>query len=192
MNICLVVDHNHSYRQAVEAAYYKAKIEGNIDKETEETCLLIINDPEPRSGVVFHESDMEQVFREAEGGGIYFKTLQPWMTYEQAKIRDLRAYADSLANKMDVASEKLKDEIKASGKNPKDLSFLVSGQGGVKAFSPSGRLSVGEIDLFARLANESTMLNSLAMEYVRTLARFVNRTVDGLDAECARYLSRPS
>jgi len=71
MNIDLIVDQNHTYRQAVEIAYEKAKRNGGVDALTEKCCQLVINSPYPAS--IYHEADMEQIFKESGDGGVFYK-----------------------------------------------------------------------------------------------------------------------
>lgn len=193
MAFCINVDPNHSYRQAVEIAYNKAKREGDIlHKKIEEHCLRVLEEPEPARDVVYHETDLRQIITEHEDGGVSISNTQCWQHYEYIKLESIRNYAERLTERMDAATDDLKEQMVSSGIIPKDVSFVVDETGELKAFSPSETLSLDEITLFSRLANENAKFKSLATDYVWALASFVSRTIEGLDAECARYFAPSS
>lgn len=190
MAFCINVDPNHSYRQAVEAAYNKAKREGDIlHEKIEQHCLRVLEEPEPARDVVYHETELKRVITESEGGGITISNNQSWQVYEYEKLEAMKRYAEGLAERMATVTDDLKEQMASSGLNPKDVSFVVDETGELKAFSPTETLSLDEISLFSRLANENTEFKSLATDYVWALASFVSRTIDGLKAECARYFA---
>jgi hypothetical protein len=47
MNIDLIVNQNHSYRQALQVAYDKEKTEGGVDEITEKCAQLVLKCPYP-------------------------------------------------------------------------------------------------------------------------------------------------
>lgn len=192
MNIDLIVDQNHNYRQAVQAAYEKAKSEGSVDEVTEKCCQLVINHPYPAA--VYHEADMKQVFTPSGDGGVFYKEWTPREIYEQARINGRKNYAESLAKEMHSAGEDFKKELIASGSSLGDklVSFMVDERGMLKAISPLKQLSSDEVSLISRLANENKEFKALAMEYIRVLASLVGSTIEGLGAEYARHFSHSS
>lgn len=186
MNLDLIVDQNHSYRQAVEIAYEKAKRNGGVDAFTAQECELVLSEPEP--DYVYHEVMLDTHLRSYEDGCVSFRTLSPRDFYEQVKLTARRCAAESLAHEMDDLWQDIKKTV--VGIEPEllsELSFSIDEKGTIKPVSVSG--SLGEDDerqLFAVLNNHSVFKRA-AREYIWILAGLVGHTIDGLSASCARY-----
>jgi hypothetical protein len=191
MTLCISINPNHTYKQAVEAAYHKAKREGVVlDKGIEEDCLRVMSEPGTPEGAVYHESELRQVSTRDAGGGTTISNTSSWKSYEYEKIHKMKSYASALAQDMEMIADELKKDMVAAGSSPKDVRFSVGETGELRAFSPSGKLSLDEIGLFSRLANENSEFKSHAIQYAKALISFVDRTIDGMNGKFARYFSR--
>lgn len=191
MTLCLIINPNHTYKQAVEAAYNKAKREGVVlDKAIEDDCLRVMSEPGTPEGAIYHESDLRSIVTNNADGSVSISNTQSWQSYEYEKIHKMQTYTSALARDMDSIADELKTEIIASGASPKDVRFAVDEAGELKAFSPSGKLRMDEISLFSRLANENAGFKLHAVQYAKTLISFVDRTIEGFNGKCARYFSR--
>ncbi|MFS2157022.1 hypothetical protein ACCD10_06660 [Pseudomonas sp. Pseusp122] len=191
MTLCININPNHTYKQAVEAAYHKAKREGVVlDKGIEEDCLRVMSEPGTPEGAVYHESDLRQEVTKNTDGSVTISNASSWQSYEYWKILQMKSYTNALARDVDSATEELKEKMVASGSSPKDALFVVDKARGLKAFSPSGKLSSDEIRLLSRLANENSEFKLNAIQYAKALISFVDRTIDGMNGRFARYFSR--
>jgi hypothetical protein len=191
MTLCININPNHTYKQAVEAAYHKAKKEGVVlDKGIEEDCLRVMSEPGTPEGAVYHESELRQVVTKGASGGTTISNTSSWKSYEYEKIHKMKSYASALARDMDSIADDLQKELVAAGLDPKDVRFSVGEAGELRACSPSGKLSSDEISLFSKLANEHSEFKSHAVQYTRALISFVDRTIDGMNGKFARYFSR--
>lgn len=188
MNLNLVVDQNHSYRQAVEIAYEKAKSTGNVDEVTVQECELILSEPEP--DYVYHEIMLDSTLRSHEDGCVSFPALNSRDFYEQVKLTARMRAAECLASQMDD----IWDSVKTAtvGIKPellKEISFSVDEKGLIKPVGVSGLLSADDDTQLFELLNKHSVLKGLGKEYVWVLAGLVGRTIDGLSAKYARYFS---
>jgi hypothetical protein len=192
MNIDLIVDQNHSYRQALRVAYDKAMKEGGVDEITEQCAQLVFNCPYPDA--IYHEAYSVQISIPTDDGGELFNAWDPWEVYEQAKINDRKDYTDWLANEMYAAGQNLNKEAIVSGLRLEDklVTFVTDESGLLKAVSPLNQLSPDELSLVSLLANRNEEFKKLASEYTKMVTSLMNCTIDGLDAEYARYFSRSS
>lgn len=192
MNIDLIVDQNHSYRQALRVAYDKAMKEGGVDEITEQCAQLVFNCPYPEAA--YHEAYSVQFSIPSGDGGEFYNEWDPWEIYEQARINDRKDYADWLANEMYATGQNLSKEAISSGLRLEDklIGFVVDENGLLKAVSPLNQLSPDELSLVSWLANRNEEFKKLAEEYVKMITSLMNCTIDGSDAEYARYFSRSS
>ncbi|MDB5980047.1 MAG: hypothetical protein JWQ69_1062 [Pseudomonas sp.] len=190
MNIDLIVNQNHSDRQALRVAYDKAIKEGGVDEITEKCAQLVFNCPYPDA--VYHEAYSVQISIPSGDGGEFFNAWDPWEVYEQAKINDRKDYTDWLANEMYTVGQNLNKEAMASGLRLEDklVTFVVDESGLLKAVSPLNQLSPDELSLVSWLANQNEKFKTLADEYAKWVTSLVDCTIDGLDAGYARYFSR--
>jgi hypothetical protein len=192
MNIDLIVNQDHSYRQALRVAYDKAMKEGGVDEITEKCAQRVFNHPYPDA--IYHEAYSVQFSIPSGDGGVFYNEWDPWEIYEQAKINDRKDYADWLASEMYVAGQSLSKEAISSGLRLENklVSFVVDEAGLLKAVSPLNQLSPDELSLVSWLANRNEEFKKLASEYVKMVTSLMNCTIDGLDAGYARYFSPPS
>jgi hypothetical protein len=192
MNIDLIVDQNHSYRQAVRVAYDKAMKEGGVDEVTEQEAQRIFDCPYPDA--IYHEAYSVQFSRPAPGGGEFVNTWNSWKIYEQARINDRKDYTDSLADELYAAGQNLSKEATVSGLRLEDklVRFVVDENGLLKAVSPLNQLSPDELNLLSWRANQNEEFVRLASEYAKMITSLMDCTIEGLDAKYARYFSRSS
>ncbi|WP_397449315.1 hypothetical protein [Pseudomonas sp. NA-150] len=190
MNLLLVVDQNLSYRQAVQVAYNKAKMNGGVDEFTERVCQALFSTPEPTT--VYHESDMDGV-EYTPDGGVNFASWGGAANYEQSKIDGRKGYADWLQESMRRIGEELNVDCMSSATslNSRAVSFVVDEKGELKAVSLTGQLTPEEERRFSRLLNERQDLKTLAVEYARVMLSLLSCTKAGPNAGYAQ-LFKPS
>jgi hypothetical protein len=192
MNIDLIVDQNHSYRQALRVAYDKAMKEGGVDEITEKCAQRVFNHPYPDA--VYHEAYSVQFSIPSGDGGVFYNEWDPWEIYEQAKINSRKDCAEWFANEMYAAGQSLTKEAVASGLRLEDklVRFVVDESGLLKAVSPLNELSPDELSLVSLLANRNEEFKKLAEDYAKLVASLVDCTLEGYDAGYARYFARSS
>jgi len=106
MNLTLIVDQNHSYKQAVKVAYEKAIRDGGVDEVTAQECERVLSEPEP--DYVYHESTLDGALRVHEDGCVSFRTLSSRDFYESIKLNSRRVATEQLAVQMDEMWQGLK------------------------------------------------------------------------------------
>lgn len=191
MNLNLIVDIRHSYRQAVEIAFENAKKIGDVDEQTRLECEIILSRPE--SDYVYHETDFDNTLRPSGDGGVFFRSPNMCETYEQMRLDQRKREAALLADSMESHFESLKAQIVAHQPTllDKDFSFSVDETGTLRAISGKPTLEPHEESLISKWLNENQKIRNMAKEYIWSLAIVVNRTLEGLDADYARYF-KPS
>jgi hypothetical protein len=186
MNLTLIVDQNHSYRQAVKSAYDKALLSGGVDEQTARECELVLREPEP--DYVYHEGDVDNTPRVHEDGCISFRTLSSRDFYEHIKLNARRNAAECAARQMDSMWQDLKKEV--VGVEPdrlKDVGFSVDGDGQIKPLSGALGLSAGAEKRIFEVLDTKSELQKVAKEYALLIAGLASCTIDGLSSKYARY-----
>jgi hypothetical protein len=188
MNLTLIVDQNHSYKQAVKIAYEKALREGGVDEVTAQECKSVLSEPEP--DYVYHETRLDSAMRVHEDGCVSFRTLSSRDFFEDIKLNARRVAAEQLAVQMDEMWQDLKK--KAVDIQPEYLDkagILVDEKGAIRP-ECSGLVSDIESEkrLFEMLDNHSE-LKKTAKAYALMLSGLVAYTTEGLSAEYARYFA---
>lgn len=187
MNLDLIVDIRHSYRQAVEIAFEKAKKNGSVDEQTALECEIVLSRPE--SDYVYHETRFDNTLHPSEDGGVFFRSMNTCEMYEQIRMDWRKTEANSQADGLHAMFNNLKSQFAVN--EPilanKDFSFSVDENGMITAFSGKHELQPQEEDLISRWLNENKVFRCLAKDYIWSLAVLVNKTFEGLNAEYARY-----
>lgn len=188
MNLNIVVDQNHSYRQAVEIAYEKAKRTGPVDEITVQESELVLSEPEP--DYVYHEVMLDSNLRSYEDGCVSFRTLNPRDFYEQVKLTARKRAAECLAGQMDEVWKNIKTTaVQTDPDLLSELTFSVDEKGTIKPMSISRPLDKDNEKQLFELLNNNQLFKKLAKEYVWVLAGLVGHTIDGLSATYARYFT---
>jgi hypothetical protein len=188
MNLDLIVDQNHSYRQAVAIAYEKASRKGNVDAATVKECEMVLSEPEP--DYVYHEALLDHDLQLYEDGSVSYRTLSPRDFYERVKLNARISAAEVLADQMDNIWQDVKATVVGvETELLSQLKFSVDEKGTIKPSMASGSLGVNdEKRLFDLLNNHSGFKNS-AKGYVWVLAGVVGQTIEGLSAKYARHFA---
>ncbi|MDD1967422.1 hypothetical protein NPS29_19005 [Pseudomonas putida] len=188
MNLTLIVDQTHSYKQAVKIAYEKAIRDGGVDEVTAQECERVLSEPEP--DYVYHESKLDGSLRVHEDGCVSFRTLSSRDFYESIKLNSRRVATEQLAVQMDEMWQDLKE--KAVDIQPEYLDkagFLIDEKGDVRP-ECSGLVSDPEDEkrLFEMLDNHSE-LRKTAKAYALMVSGLLAYTTEGLSAKYARYFA---
>lgn len=188
MNLTLIVDQNHSYKQAVNIAYEKALREGGVDEQTAQECERVLSAPEP--DYVYHESKDERIPQLHEDGCVSFRTLSSRDFYEQIKLDARRNAAEGLAAQMERRWQDLKKEaVDADLEWPGDMSFSIDENGSLRPVFGVTKLSVDDERRLFEMLDHQLELKGLAQKYTAVLMGLVSYTADGLSAKYARYFS---
>jgi len=191
MNLDVVIDIRHSYRQAVEIAFENAKKNGGVDEQTALECEIILSRPE--SDYVYHETRFDNTLRPSGDGGMFFRSMNTCEMYEQVRMDWRKKEATDQADGIQAMFDSLKVQFAAYEPvlADKDFGFVVDENGTLTAVSGKHKLEPQEESLISKWLNEQSMLTRRAKDYIWSLAVLVNRTVEGLSAEYARHF-RPS
>lgn len=189
MNLTVIVDQRHTYKQAVQIAYEKAKQLGDVDPQTEMKCEWIRNCPEPAAQ--YYERDMSEVFGTTSDGCTIGRSWSSYDMYEQLKIDGKKAHARSMADTLGKAMGEFLNRVSQPhpGWAAEDLAFTVNERSEIRFFSKSGIITAEHCARLSDWANQETKLQSLATDYIMALASVVNRTREGLSAEYAKYFA---
>ncbi|MFJ3484148.1 hypothetical protein ACIPL1_12315 [Pseudomonas sp. NPDC090202] len=187
MNLDLIVDIRHSYRQAVEIAFEKAKRNGGIDEQTALECEIILSRPE--SDYVYHETRFDNTLRPSDDGGMFFRSMNTCEMYEQIKLDWRKKEAELQADSIQAMFSDLKGQLieHEPTLKDKDFTFSVDENGTITAAPGKHKLAPCEEKLISKWLNEHNAFKRLAKEYIWSLAVLVNRTLEGFDAGYARY-----
>lgn len=187
MNITLMVDQRHTYREALKIAYDKAKQEGTLDELTEKSCQIVFNSPPPST--TYHESDNLCTEEEPAHGGFYTRSWTHRESYEQARINARVCFAESLHKKITDTIGQINTELPDSGMENMDTSWSlkINEKGILTAVATRGELTPSLLDSIERLLGESETLRHVAREYAAEVESLIGRTLDGADAPYASY-----
>jgi hypothetical protein len=190
MNLTLIVDQNHSYRQAVKIAYEKAQLNGGVDEQTARECELVLSEPEP--DYFYHEESFDSTPRVHEDGSLSFRTLSSRDFYEHIKLTGRRNAAECVARQIDNMWQDLKKEVvEIEPEVLKEISISVDGNGRIGPVSGVRDLDVDvEKRLFDILGKHSE-LQKAAREYAALVTGLVHCTAGGLSEKYARYFAGP-
>ncbi|NBB12463.1 hypothetical protein [Pseudomonas sp. SLFW] len=187
MNLDLIVDSRHSYRQAVEIAFEKAKKNGRVDEQTALECEIILSRPE--SDYVYHETRFDNTLRPSGDGGVFFRSMSTCEMYEQIRMdwrkKEASIQADDLRAKFEEQKRQLAENHPTLA--DKDFSFSVDEHGTITPVSGMDTFAPHERNLISEWLNENKEFKEMAKRYIWSLAVLVNRTLEGLNADYARY-----
>lgn len=187
MNLNLIVDHNHSYRQGVQPASDKMKTENPPGSGSEQAPVHKPLAPD----VEYHEVKLDGTLRPTVDGGVIFRSLSPWEFCEQVKLDAHKRAAELRVADMEGMKDALKSRLELS--NPelarKSFTFSIDETGLIKPVAFADELTPHEERILSGLMNEDRAFSRAAGEYIRALAVFVHRTLEGLDGKCARLFS---
>lgn len=189
MNLTLLVEQNHSYRQGVGATNDKVNREAALGSGAEQTQVAVRKVPAP--DVEYHEVKLDGTLRPSGDGGVLFRSLSPWEFCEQVKLDARKRAAELLATDMEGIRDALKTKLELS--NPdlakKSFTFSIDETGLIKPVGLAGELTQHEESILYSLMNEDKTFGDAAREYIWVLAGIVNRTLEGVNAKCARLFS---
>lgn len=189
MNLTLLVEQNHSYRQGLEATNDKVSEEVALGSGAEQTQVAVHKVPAP--DVEYHEVKLDGTLRPSGDGGVFFRSLSPWEFCEQVKLDARKRAAELLATDMEGIRDALKTKLELSHPDlaKKSFTFSIDETGLIKPVGLAGELTQHEESILYGLMNEDKTFGDAAREYIWVLAGIVNRTLEGLDAKCARFFS---
>jgi hypothetical protein len=188
MNLNLIVDQNHSYKQAIKIAYEKALREGGVDEQTAQECERVLSEPEP--DYVYHEAEDEGLSQLLEDGCVSFRTLSSRDFYEHIKLNARRNAAEGLAAQMERMWQDLKKEsVDTELEWPEDMSFSIDENGRLRPVFSVVKMSVDDVRQLFEMLDRQLELKALANEYTSILMGLVRYTADGLSAKYARYFA---
>jgi hypothetical protein len=187
MKLILTVDQNYTYRHDVQPTSYKMKREVPPDSGSEQAPVHKPLAPD----VEYHEVKLDGTLRPTDDGGVIFRTLSSWEFCEQVKLDAHKRAAELLAADMEGMKDALKSRLEIS--NPelakKSFIFSIDETGLIKPVALADELTRHEERILYGLMNEDMAFSNAAREYIRALAAFVHRTLEGLDGKCARFFS---
>jgi hypothetical protein len=189
MNLRLSVDQNFSFPQDVGAIRTSVRPEAVTDSGIEQTQVATPKGPTP--DYEYHEVKLDGTLRPTVDGGFIFRALSSWEFCEQVKLDAHKRAAELRVADMEGMKDALKSRLELF--NPelakKSFTFSIDETGLIKPVSLADELTLHEERILSELMNEDRAFSNAASEYIRALAVFVHRTLEGLDGKCARLFS---